>query len=194
VLCRVRHHHAERLPAGGPLVLAPNHQSFLDPFLVGAGMPLRPHYLVWHTYLELPVLGALGRAFGGLEVGHGPPARSLKAARAALADGAVLEIFPEGGRSPDNRLLPFQRGFAMLARTLAAPVAPVAIIGADRVWPPHRRWPRPGRVDVVYGAPLRPPGGPDLDRAAARETDREFAAAVRQAVLALAEGRLRAAP
>lgn len=190
LFCRVEYGGTRHLPEKGPLILAANHQSYIDPFLIGTGIKLRPRYLVYTTFMHMPVVGTFCRAFGGLEVGHGPPARSLRLARYALNQGDVLEVFPEGGRSPDSTVLPFARGFAQLARLTGAPVVPVAIVGADYVWPPARRLPRPGPVRVHYGAPLSHHAATDLNGAAGREADRLFAARVRRAVLALGAGGL----
>jgi len=188
--CGLRAHGLENIPDSGPLILVANHQSYLDPFLVGAPASLRPHYLVHTTFMRKPLTGALCRAFGGLEVGHAPPARSLRAARLALQSDHVLEIFPEGGRSLDGRVLPFARGFAQLARVTRAEVVPIAIVGAHQVWPPQRALPRPGRVAVHYGKPMAAPGRAGLTGAAARQADGDFAEEVRQAVLNLTGGRL----
>jgi len=192
--CRLRLHGEDDLPAGGPLILVANHQSYLDPFMLGAGILLRPHYLVWTGFMRMPLIGRFCRAFGGLEVGHGPPARSLRAARQALADGDVLEIFPEGGRSPDGSVLPFARGFAQLARITGAAVLPAAIVGADGVWPPARRLPRPSSVEIYYGQVMHADAPAALTGEEAREADRLFARRVRQAVLDVSRGRLHGAP
>jgi len=192
-LCRLRLHGTGHLPAGGPLILVANHQSYLDPFMMGAGIHLRPHYLVWTDFMRMPLIGTFCRTFGGLEVGHGPPARSLRAARKALMAGDVLEIFPEGGRSPDGGVLPFARGFAQLARVTGAGVLPAAIVGADGVWPPSRVLPRRGQVDIYYGQVMLNEAAADLSGEEARRVDRAFAQRVRQAILDLSAGRLRAA-
>ncbi|MCZ6599537.1 MAG: lysophospholipid acyltransferase family protein [Acidobacteria bacterium] len=190
LLCRLRAHGVENLPGSGPLILAANHQSYIDPFLIGVAISLRPHYLVYTTFMRKPLIGAFCRIFGGIEVGHGPPSRALRSARLALGAGDVLEIYPEGCRSKDGRVLPFARGFAQLARVTGAAVVPIAIVGADGVWPPHRRLPRPGRISVHYGTPMSAPGPADLNGTAARLVDRNFALEVRQAVLDLAGGLL----
>jgi 1-acyl-sn-glycerol-3-phosphate acyltransferase len=192
LLWRVSYHGPENLPARGPLILAANHQSFLDPFFIGAGIQLRPRYLVYYTYMEKPLLGAVARFFGGLPVGQGPAKRSLSAVRTALEAGETVEIYPEGGRSPDGRVYLFQRGFAHLARVTGAPVVPVALLGALRAWPRDRTFPRPSRVEVRFGAALSATGDRDLPSSEAREADRRFADEVRQAVVELAGGRLTA--
>jgi 1-acyl-sn-glycerol-3-phosphate acyltransferase len=192
LLWRVSYRGRENLPDRGPLILAANHQSFLDPILIGAGIHLRPRYLVYYTYMQKPFLGRLARFFGGLPVGQGPPKRSLSAVRTALEAGETVEIFPEGGRSPDGSVYRFRRGFAHLSRVTGAPVVPVALLGANRAWPRNRTFPGPARVEIRFGPALVAPGYRDLPPAEAREADRRFAHRFRQAVLALAGGRLTA--
>jgi 1-acyl-sn-glycerol-3-phosphate acyltransferase len=106
--------------------------------------------------------------------------------------GETVEIYPEGGRSPDGRVYRFQRGFAHLARVTGAPVIPVALLGANRAWPRGRALPGPARVEVRFGAAMHAKGDPDLPPAEARDADRRFAGEVRQAVLDRAGGRLTA--
>jgi len=192
LLWRISYRGQEHLPARGPLILAANHQSFLDPILIGAGIHLRPRYLVYYTYMQKPLLGSMARFFGGLPVGPGPAKRSLSAVRTALEAGETVEIYPEGGRSQDERVYLFHRGFAHLARITGAPVVPIALLGANRAWPRDRTFPRPARVEVRFGPALAATGDRDLPSSEAREADRRFAGEVRQAVLALAGGRLTA--
>jgi 1-acyl-sn-glycerol-3-phosphate acyltransferase len=190
VLFRISYHGREHLPDRGPLILAANHQSFLDPWLIGAGIRLRPRYLVYHVYMDMSLVGRVARFFGGLPVGKGAATRSLRAVRAALDTGDAVEIFPEGGRSPDGRVYRFQRGFAQLARVTGAPVAPVALLGADLAWPADRTLPRPARIEVRFGPVLPAPEDAGLSPAEARALDSRFAARVRDAVLSLTDGRL----
>lgn len=73
-----------------------------------------------------------------------------------LADAGVnILIFPEGEHSRDGRMLPFQPGLGIMARELGMPVVPVRIRGTDQVLHHDARFPRPGRVSVTFGAPLR---------------------------------------
>ena len=189
VCCRVRYCGQDKVPQHGSLILVANHESFLDPFLIGAGLRRRPRYLVYHTYYRNPILGPPIYLVGGLPVGDGSPAATLAAAETLLRAGQVLEVFPEGERSPPGLVRPFQRGFVRLARVTGASILPVAIVGAGGIWPRHRTWPRPGKVDVIFGRPLAPPesGG---DRRRLRQLEREFAERVRKAVIDLATGRL----
>ncbi|WP_440940808.1 lysophospholipid acyltransferase family protein, partial [Immundisolibacter sp.] len=80
---------------------------------------------------------------------------SLAFGLAALRAGNALVWFPEGRRSPSGALEPFLPGIGLLLEHTDVPVVPVFIEGAHRAWPVHRRWPRPRRVRVHFGEPLR---------------------------------------
>jgi 1-acyl-sn-glycerol-3-phosphate acyltransferase len=96
---------------------------------------------------------------------------AIRTAMRILRDGDALVIFPEGGRSPDGRLLPFHPGAFRLALQADAPVVPVTIAGAHAAWPAHRRLPRPGRITITFHAPLGRKDLPETgDRAAQAES------------------------
>jgi len=169
------------VPRRGRVVLASNHQSFLDPVLVGVPLPRELRYMARRSLFRRPRFARLLRALGGLAVRRG--AADLGAIRAGiglLRAGQGLVLFPEGTRSADGRVGRFLPGFAVLAARADAPIVPVAIDGAFAAWPRQRRLPRPGRVCVRYGEPLDPPAN---GRAAAEAA----AAAVERRVRALCE-------
>ncbi|MFQ5701631.1 MAG: lysophospholipid acyltransferase family protein [Acidobacteriota bacterium] len=187
--CRLIYTGRENVPATGPLILVANHESYLDPFLIGAGLPRRPYYLVYHTYCTNRMTGPFVRAIGGLPVGGSFRLASVTSAETALRTGAAVEIFAEGERTDPGVVLPFHRGFARLARVTTSPVLPIAILGAGRIWPRDHLLPRPGRVEVHFGSPLPPPPNPTT-RATTRQVETTFADDVRRAVLDLSAGRL----
>jgi 1-acyl-sn-glycerol-3-phosphate acyltransferase len=143
----------EHIPRSGPLLLAANHRSFLDPFVIGS-LTRRPVYYVakrelfarrWQAWL----LNALG-AFP-IDRGAGD-ADAMATARAILQRGDCVVIFPEGTRVRDGPLGPPRRGIGRLALETGARVVPVALTGTDEV---RRGWRiRPRRVRVRCGAPL----------------------------------------
>ena len=141
-------------PAGGALLLA-NHQSYLDPPIIGAGLRRRLRYMARYTLYDNPILGTTIDLLGAFPVRPGKPDKaSIRRAIAELRAGQIVVMFPEGTRSWDGELLPMQGGFRLLVRKANVPVIPVAIDGVHRAWPRARRLPRPGRVRVLYGLPI----------------------------------------
>jgi len=144
---------AEHIPRSGPLLLAANHRSFLDPFVIGA-LTRRPVYYVakrelfakrWQAWL-LNALGAfpIDRGAGDVD--------AMATARAILGRGDCVVIFPEGTRVRNGPLGPPRRGIGRLALETGARVVPVAVTGTEDV---RRGWRiRPRRVRIRCGAPL----------------------------------------
>lgn len=167
---RVRVHHAERVPATGPVVLVANHSALVDgPMLFGL-VGRRAVFLVkWEMFRgvvgwALPRIGQLGVRRGE------PDRRPLMAAVGVLRGGGLVAVFPEGTRG-EGDVAAAQHGAAWLARASGARVLPVVVRGTRRPAGAHRRLRPP--VDVVVGAPLDiPPGGGRVALTAATETVR----------------------
>jgi long-chain acyl-CoA synthetase len=152
----------ERLPETGPVVLAPNHTSYLDPFAVAVGLGYRR---VRHTYWG----GWVGAIFrNGLtrfvsRLGQAVPIdphqgvfSSLAVGAAVLRRGKNLVWFAEGRRSPTGQLQCLRPGVAALVASFEATVVPVFIRGGYEAMPCGSRFPRLfRRVTVVFGEPLR---------------------------------------
>lgn len=80
---------------------------------------------------------------------------AMRAAIAELQTGRCIVVYPEGGRSADGEVGPFQRGVALIVRRTRVPVVPMAVSGPHRVWPPSRKLPTPfGRLAVIVGEPI----------------------------------------
>ena len=146
----------EHIPAEGPVIVAANHRSFLDPFIIGT-MARRPMYYVakkelFRHRLQAWILNSLG-AFP-VDRGNGD-ADAMATAREVLERGDVLLIFPEGTRIRTGGLADPRRGVGRLALETGAPVVPVAIAGTDSVRDGWRI--RPRKVRARAGAPLRFP-------------------------------------
>jgi glycerol-3-phosphate dehydrogenase (NAD(P)+) len=156
----------EHIPKRGPVIIASNHRSFLDPFVI-ATMARRPMYYVakqemfanrWRSW----VLGALG-AFP--VVRGASDTDFIETAKAILARGDIVLIFPEGTRIRPGALGKPKRGVGRLALESGAPVIPVAVIGTEAV---RRGWRiRPHKVRIRAGRPLRFPQINDPSKALA---------------------------
>lgn len=154
---RARFEKVERVPQTGPVILAANHQSLFDPCLVGISFKRRACFLARETLFRVPVLGWLIRKLGAFPVPResAAPRRALEVCVRVLELGRALVLFPEGTRTRDGRMQPLRRGVAQLAQRTGAPVVPVIIQGAHAAWPRERRLPRPGRIRITFGEPLR---------------------------------------
>jgi 1-acyl-sn-glycerol-3-phosphate acyltransferase len=159
---RIEFEGVERVPAEGPMIVAPNHVSYLDPFWVSLPIKRPLRYMTWDRMTRLPLLGRLIRAYGAF------PVKVEKGDRAALRhslkhllEGGGLVIFPEGGRTRTGRLTPFKPGVIRLALDAGAPIVPVTILGGYRAYSPHHLFPRPYKVKIIYhdSIKLSPPGG-----------------------------------
>jgi 1-acyl-sn-glycerol-3-phosphate acyltransferase len=149
--------HQNRVPLTGPAILAANHQSVLDPWLVGSSLDRRAAYLARETLFRVPILGWLIRKYDTLPVPREStvPRAALEICLKVLEKGRALILFPEGTRSYDGRLQPLKRGIVLLARRTGAPVVPIIVHGSFRCWPRSRLLPRPGRIDLVFGEPIQ---------------------------------------
>lgn len=158
VLWRVRVEGAEHVPASGPVILAPNHVTFLDSFFLPLVVRRRVTYVAKAEYFDSWKTAWFFRAVGQIPMrreGGSASERALAAARDVLKAGGVLGIYPEGTRSPDGRLYRGHTGVARLALGCGVPVVPVGLVGTDAVQRPGSNVPRPFKpVTVRFGAPL----------------------------------------
>lgn len=175
-LFRLRLVGTENIPREGGLIVAANHQTYIDPFWVGAPFKRQLRFLAWDAVFGWPVAGRLMRWLGAwpLQVNKSD-ARAYRRSVQWIRRGGALVIFPEGGRGySDGKLQPLKPGAIRLALETGATVLPVTIRGGHRVWPRDRRWPRLGPVEIVYHPPRRvtPLPGEDSRQCARRETER----------------------
>jgi 1-acyl-sn-glycerol-3-phosphate acyltransferase len=155
-LFRIEHRGWERIPASGPLLIVANHVTYFDPFWVGVRVYRTLRFMAWDKLFQFPLSGPLLRWLGAFPVNlDNPEFGSYKTAFKVLRGGGCVTIFPEGGRSPDGKLMPFKKGAAHLAFRAGATVMPVVIHGGAKVWGPQLRFPRPGKIIVEYLHPIR---------------------------------------
>src|SRR5947209_17643783 len=147
VYFRWRVYHPERVPLRGPVILAANHASFIDPPLVGAGAKRDINYLARKSLFRFPVVGAILRAVNSVPVDRdGGGAAGLKAILDRLLAGGGIILFPEGTRTRDGKLQPARSGIGFTVVQSNAPVVPVRLFGTYEVYGWHLIFPRPMSV------------------------------------------------
>jgi 1-acyl-sn-glycerol-3-phosphate acyltransferase len=179
-------HGAGNVPRVGPVILAANHLSVVDSFLIPLVTPRRVSFLAkeeyfrggnpkrWVTRAFIEGIDAIPVPRGGYRAAQ----ESLEAALRVLEGGGAFGIHPEGSRSRDGRLYRGRTGVAWLAIASGAPVVPVALLGTDRIQPVGARLPKPGKLVVHFGDPMIFPKPADgrLAPARRRATDQIMAA------------------
>ena len=160
----------EHVPPSGGAIIAPNHLSVIDHFVVGAALPRRITYVgkaeyldSWKTRYLFPAMGMIPIDRGGGSAAQ----RALDAAARLLEAGELFGIYPEGTRSRDGLLHKGHTGVARLALRTQCPIVPVGLQGTDEVQPPDSPVPRLFRVmRVRFGTPV------DVRRYEGRADDR----------------------
>lgn len=178
LLWGMRYTNVENIPTTGGVIIAANHQTYLDPFWLGGPVPIYARFLAWDKVFDWPVAGTLMRLLGAwpLQVQKGDR-RAIRRSLQWLRGGGALVIFPEGGRSfSDGQMQEFKVGAARLALEANVPVLPITIRGGNRVWPRDWRYPRLGRIEIVYHPLYHLKGlpGEDTRQTARRETDKLY--------------------
>lgn len=157
-------------PQGEAVILAANHASYLDPPLVGMAFPQRLRFVAWDGLFRVPLLGPLIRALGAVPVSpenKNSSAGLLRQVIGFIENGHSVLIFPEGQRTLDGKLQPLEGGVSLVAMKTGAPIVPIWIEGAWEAYPPHYILPRPRRITISFGDPIRP------DRLPAEMPERE---------------------
>jgi long-chain acyl-CoA synthetase len=159
LLFRLEARGIENISASGNFIIAPNHASYLDGFVVVLSLPFA-------VFRNLYLLGISDFFAGTLKgwfakIGHVIPIdssaylnRALQTSAYVLRHGRSLCVFPEGGRSSDNTLLEFKKGVGILAIEMGIPVVPVYIKGAFEALPREAAWPKFRKITVSFGTPL----------------------------------------
>ncbi len=151
------------VPTTGPVLLACNHQSFMDPWLVGNASPRWLVYLARHSLFKNPVFAAAIRAYGAVPIDRGFGKEGLQAVLGLLDKGRAIVLFPEGERTHDGTLQPLKPGISLLIKRANCQIVPVGLSGCYDVWPRHESRPHPetlfntpaGRsIGLHYGPPV----------------------------------------
>jgi 1-acyl-sn-glycerol-3-phosphate acyltransferase len=154
LLFRLRARGQAGLPKSGGVLLVMNHQSFLDPWLIGVAPRRQVHYMARDTLFRGGFLQYLGELWNAFPVKRG--AADLGAIRTAverLDKGFMVNIFPEGTRSEDGSIGAIAPGMILILNRCKTevPIVPVVIDGAFEAWPRSAKLPRPHQIRIVYG-------------------------------------------
>ena len=152
---RFRVLHRERMIQKGPVILAMNHQSFLDPPLGGINCDRDIYYLARRSLLDVPLLGWLLPKLNVIPVNQeGIDRSALKTLIRVIKSGNGALVFPEGSRTPDGNLQSALPGVGLVIAKTGAPVVPMRIFGAFEAWPiggKLRLW---REITVIIGEPI----------------------------------------
>lgn len=147
--------HRERVIQTGPVILAVNHQSFLDPPLAGNAADRAIFFLAKKSLMDVPILGWLLPKLNVIPVNlEGGDRSALKAVIRVLNAGECALLFPEGTRTPDGTLQAAEPGLGLIIAKTRAPVVPMRIFGAYDAWPIGGRIRLFRKITVVVGEPI----------------------------------------
>ena len=160
---------AEHIPKEGPVIIAPNHVSMVDPPLIALAVPRTVKIMAKNELFRVPVLGPLIAHLGAFPVHRGMPDRTaLRRAIELLDQGWPVVIFPEGTRGDGKTLGPLEKGVLLIASKTGAPIVPTYISGTYHMLPRGAKKMRRSRVHVRFGPAIDPASfgkGDDLGQA-----------------------------
>ena len=147
--------HPERVPESGPVILACNHASILDPPMVGAALHRGINYLARESLFRFPVVGWVLRKWDAVPVDRdGGGAAGLKQILERLLAGGGIILFPEGTRTPNGELQAARSGIGLTVIKSNAPVVPVRVFGTFKAYGRDVPFPRPHKIMAKYGKPM----------------------------------------
>jgi 1-acyl-sn-glycerol-3-phosphate acyltransferase len=166
------------VPSRGPALLIANHQSFLDPIMVGLASSRRLCFLARKTLFDNRLFGWFLRSLNAVPIDQQGFAREgLKTILEQLQAGQAVLVFPEGERTPHGKMLPLRPGIHLLIKKVEMPIIPIGLAGAYDAWPRWQRYPIPAPVFLPpWRGTLAVTVGPPLD-------SRAFAGMPREEVL-----------
>lgn len=164
VLFQIRCEGRHFVPREGGVLILSNHQSHLDPVLIGLACDRRLNYLARQTLFGFLPFRWLIQSLDAIPIDRdGTGLGGLKETLKRLKRGEMVLVFPEGTRSPDGRLQPLKPGFSALAARAEAALVPVAIAGAYDAWPRRQAFPGRATIQIQFGPPLSPDEVAQLD-------------------------------
>ncbi|MEO5858952.1 MAG: AMP-binding protein [Pyrinomonadaceae bacterium] len=145
--------------AAPTFLICPNHQSFLDPFVLSSNYPYAIFRRIFHVgasmFFKGPIMRFISRMLRVVPIDQDTQLlKAMKAGAMGLQRGMVLNIYPEGERAFDGKLHEFKKGAAILATELDLPIVPVALDGLQNVWARQSWKIRPAKVKIRIGEPF----------------------------------------
>ena len=151
----IRCHGREKVPPGGGALMLSNHQSHLDPVLIGLASDRRLNYVARKTLFRFAPFRWLIKSLDAIAIDReGSGLEGLKETLKRLKRGEIVLLFPEGTRTRDGEVHAMKPGFCAVARRAGVPIFPVAVDGAFDAWPRQRRLPRRAVIHVQFGDPI----------------------------------------
>ena len=157
---------SQNVPRSGPLLVLSNHQTFLDPVLVGLAIPRYVRWVARQTLYKSRLLSRLISSLRAIPIDHRGFSRDgLQATLNALDEGACVGMFPEGERTYSGELEPFKPGISLLIKRTKAPIVPAGIAGGYAAFSRYRKFPRlsplfqpptDATIAVSVGTPIDP--------------------------------------
>ena len=157
IFARIHVHGVEHVQRGRPYVYMANHASLIDTPALFAYLPYQFRIMAKKSLFNVPFMGWHLRTAGHFPIDHGNPrkiATSLRRVIDGVKGGRSLAVFPEGKRTEDGQLQPFETGAFKIALKAGVPIVPVSIRGTFALLPRTSLAPRPGRVDVIISEPI----------------------------------------
>jgi 1-acyl-sn-glycerol-3-phosphate acyltransferase len=143
------------VPKTGGVILAANHQSYLDPVMVATWLQRPVCFMARSSLFENRHFGWFIRELHAYPVRLGEgDIGAVKETIRLLQEGHVLNIYPEGTRSLDGEIKKMEKGIALVIRKAKVPVVPVAIDGSFQAWPKGHKLFHPQRIRVKFGKPM----------------------------------------
>lgn len=155
ILFRLEKEGIQNFPEEGPVILASNHISFLDPIIIPTASRRRMHFMAKAELFEVSILGWLIRKFNAFPVKRAVLDRTaIKHSLEVLKSGDVLLLFPEGARSLTGDIHEAKPGVGFIVYHSRSPVVPVLVAGTNKALPVGAWMIRPKKVKVIFGEPL----------------------------------------
>lgn len=180
VFWKIEFRGVENIPEHGGVIIAANHQTYIDPFWLSLKIKRPTRYLAWSAAFKWPVVGQCLTWFGAWPLAlEGSDPAPIRRSLQWLRSGGAVVIFPEGGRStPSGELERFKAGAVRLALEANVPILPVTIKGGNRIWPRGWRFPRTGKVVITYHPLYHAEQSPTEETRAAAKRESERLASV----------------